>query len=236
MARRSRVNGTSRLRDLDNAIGLDSNGDGEITWAELKAHHADIDAYALARLRIASSGETCPLTMSDHLVDSHTDGAYSVLKFTGTCPQPGPTLAIDYRLFRDVDPQHRGLLNFVESGESRSVVFSEESPSRVVGGTAVARFAQFVTYVHEGVWHIWLGFDHILFLLSLLLPAVLVRRDRTWQPGGTFRDSFVEVAKVVTAFTLAHSITPVARGARGSYRCRRAGSSPPLPCRSCWLH
>jgi HupE / UreJ protein len=195
------------LRDLDNAIGLDTNGDGEITWAELKAHHADIDAYALGRLRIASSGETCPLTMSDHLVDSHTDGAYSVLKFKGTCPQPGPTLTIEYRLFRDVDPQHRGLLNFVESGESRSVVFSEETPLRVVGGDSGGPFTQFVTYVHEGIWHIWLGFDHILFLLSLLLPAVLVRRDRVWQPGGTFRGSFIEVAKVVTAFTLAHSIT-----------------------------
>jgi len=41
------------LRDLDNAIGLDTNGDGEITWRELKARHAVIDAYALGRLRIA---------------------------------------------------------------------------------------------------------------------------------------------------------------------------------------
>jgi hypothetical protein len=61
--------------------------------------------------------------------------------------------------------------------------------------------------MHEGIWHIWLGFDHILFLLSLLLPAVLIRRDRNWQPGGSFHAAFIEVAKVVTAFTLAHSIT-----------------------------
>ncbi|HEV2039576.1 MAG TPA: HupE/UreJ family protein, partial [Casimicrobiaceae bacterium] len=195
------------LRDLDNAIGLDANGDGEITWNELKARHAAIDAYALGRLRIASAGETCPLTVGDHLVDSHTDGVYSVLKFTGTCPQPGPTLTIDYRLFRDVDPQHRGLLNFVESGQSRSVVFSEETPVRVVGGDSGGPLLQFATYVHEGIWHIWLGFDHILFLLSLLLPAVLIRRDRKWQPSGSFRAAFIEVAKVVTAFTLAHSIT-----------------------------
>ena len=195
------------LRDLDNAIGLDANGDGEITWRELKARHAEIAAYALGRLRIASAGETCPLSVGDQLVDSHTDGAYAVLKFTATCPQPGPTLTIDYRLFRDVDPQHRGLLNFVESGESRSVVFSEETPVRVVGGDAGGPLVQFATYVHEGIWHIWLGFDHILFLLSLLLPAVLIRRNRTWQPGGSFRAAFIEVAKVVTAFTLAHSIT-----------------------------
>ena len=57
------------------------------------------------------------------------------------------------------------------------------------------------------MWHIWTGFDHILFLLSLLLPAVLVRHRDQWQPGPSFRASFIDVAKVVTAFTLAHSIT-----------------------------
>jgi len=195
------------LRDLDNAIGLDTDGDGDITWRELRIRHDDVAAYALQRLRIASAGESCPLTATEHLVDSHTDGAYAVLKFTGTCPQPGPTLAIGYRLFGDIDPQHRGLLNYVEGGDSRSVVFSVDTPERVVGGDSDGPIAQFVAYVHEGVWHIWLGFDHILFLLSLLLPAVLVRRDGRWQPKGSFRGAFIEVAKVVTAFTLAHSIT-----------------------------
>ena len=195
------------LRDLDNAIGLDTDGDGDITWRELRARHDQISAYALQRLRIASAGETCPLAATGHLVDSHTDGAYAVLQFTGTCPQPGPTLAVAYRLFADIDPQHRGLLNYVEDGESRSVVFSVDTPERVVGGDSGGPLAQFAAYVHEGVWHIWLGFDHILFLLSLLLPAVLVRRDGRWQPKDSFRGAFIEVAKVVTAFTLAHSIT-----------------------------
>jgi len=47
----------------------------------------------------------------------------------------------------------------------------------------------------------------MLFLLSLLLPAVLIRRDRQWQPTSSFRAAFIDVAKVVTAFTIAHSIT-----------------------------
>ncbi len=195
------------LRDLDNAIGLDANGDGDITWRELKSRHAQIAAYALQRLRIASGGESCRLAATDHLVDTHTDGAYAVLKFSGTCPRPGPTLTIAYGLFRDIDPQHRGLLNFVEAGRSASVVFSPEKPERIVGGDNDGSFVQFASYVHEGVWHIWLGFDHILFLLSLLLPAVLVRRGDRWQPEASFQSAFIEVAKVVTAFTVAHSIT-----------------------------
>jgi hypothetical protein len=48
----------------------------------------------------------------------------------------------------------------------------------------VSRWTQFVDYLREGVWHIWIGFDHILFLLSLLLPAVLAwdAAAARWQP------------------------------------------------------
>ena len=57
------------------------------------------------------------------------------------------------------------------------------------------------------MWHIWIGFDHILFLVSLLLPAVLIRRDGQWQGRETLRASVIDVLKIVTAFTLAHSLT-----------------------------
>jgi len=195
------------LRDLDNALTLDANGDGEITWGEVRAKHATIAAYVLEHVAVASGGARCTLAVTDHALDTHTDGTYAVLLLAGRCPQPGPTLAVDYRVFFDIDPQHRGLLNFVERGRSRSVVFSADRPQWVVGGDAAGPLRQFVTYVHEGIWHIWLGFDHILFLVSLLLPAVLVLRDGAWRPAGSFRAAFIDVAKVVTAFTLAHSIT-----------------------------
>jgi len=195
------------LRDLDNAIGLDANGDGDITWGEVRARHADIAAYALQRLAISSGGERCALSPTAHSIDTHTDGTYAVMAFSGKCPVAGPTLAIDYRLFEGLDPQHRGLLNLIEHGASRSVVFSADSPQRIVGGDTSGPWAQFATYLNEGVRHIWAGFDHILFLLSLLLPAVLVREHGRWRTGDSFRAAFVEVAKVVTAFTVAHSIT-----------------------------
>src|SRR4029077_15740595 len=62
-------------------------------------------------------------------------------------------------------------------------------------------------YIVEGIWHIWIGFDHILFLLALLLPSVLVRAGRPWTPTPRLKRARVGVLKVVTAFTLAHSIT-----------------------------
>ena len=75
--------------------------------------------------------------------------------------------------------------------------------------------------MRDGVWHIWIGYDHILFLLSLLLPAVLVRERSRWEPAGSLKRSLVEVLKVVTAFTLAHSITLSLAGWRRAERPRR---------------
>src|SRR5262249_51800960 len=62
-------------------------------------------------------------------------------------------------------------------------------------------------FIYEGIWHIWLGFDHVLFLLALLLPAVLVRVDGHWHAAGTFSSVCWNVVSIVTAFTVAHSIT-----------------------------
>ena len=195
------------LRDLDFAIGLDANDDGDITWAELRARHADIAAYASSRLKLEADGAACAISAGAQLVDSHTDGAYSVLRFKAICPRPPAGLKIDYRLFADLDPQHRGLLKLQAEGLTRSAVFGPAAPSQEFELKKLGWFAQFVDYAGEGVWHIWIGFDHILFLLSLLLPAVLLWQQGRWQAADRFGQAFWEVAKVVTAFTLAHSIT-----------------------------
>ena len=49
------------VRDLEYAIGLDENGDGAINWGELRGHHADVAAYAIARLKLYSDGAACPI-------------------------------------------------------------------------------------------------------------------------------------------------------------------------------
>ncbi len=195
------------LRDLDFAIGLDANGDGQITWGELRARHAAISAYALARLEILADERACPLRVGEQLVDDHSDGAYTVLKFTLSCNRAPAQLKLSYRLFADIDPQHRGLLRLRAQGQTRSAILGPQAPSQTFELKQVSWSAQFADYFGEGVWHIWIGFDHILFLLALLLPAVLLWRAPRWQAAGSFRDAFWDVVKIVTAFTVAHSIT-----------------------------
>lgn len=195
------------LRDLDFAVGLDSNGDGEITWGELRARHPEIDAYAFARLALALDGKPCQPRITDHLVDRHSDGAYAVLRFEAPCSQAGSRLTLGYQLFFDLDPQHKGLLRLEFEGGTRTAIFSPDAAQQSFELTRPGRLAQFLDYAREGVWHIWIGFDHILFLLSLLLPAVVVFRQKVWQPVGRFKPAFWDVLKIVTAFTVAHSIT-----------------------------
>ena len=195
------------LRDLDYAIGLDMNGDGAITWGELRARHPAIAAYALAHLQLASGDRTCLLQATEHLVDHHTDGAYAVLRFTAACPNPVRNLTVDYRLLFDLDPQHRGLLNISYQGQTHTAIFSPDHSVQPMELATLTAWREFLAYGWEGVWHIWIGYDHILFLLSLLLPAVLKREAHRWQAVTGFRPALVEVVKIVTAFTVAHSIT-----------------------------
>ncbi|OBV38858.1 HupE/UreJ family protein [Janthinobacterium psychrotolerans] len=195
------------LRDLDFAIGLDGNGDGTLTWDEIRARHQAISAYALQRLQVATTAGACTLQPGEQLIDNHTDGAYSVLRFTAACPGSAAPASLDigYTLFADLDPQHKGLLKLTHDGETQTAIFDPDSPRQTLSLAAPDRLAQFGAYVKHGIWHIWIGTDHILFLLSLLLPAVLLPGLREQQAG--LRAAFFDVLKVVTAFTLAHSIT-----------------------------
>lgn len=195
------------LRDLDFAIGLDANGDGQISWGEVRARHGDIAAYSLARLQLSIGDQACPTEVVEHLIDDHTDGAYAVMRFKAACPADGNALQVRYGLFFEVDPQHKGLLRLDYRGQSTAAIFGPEKPVQQFTLGETSRLRQFIDYGREGVWHIWIGFDHILFLLSLLLPAVVVRRQKKWQPVDAFRPAFWSVLKIVTAFTVAHSIT-----------------------------
>jgi hypothetical protein len=196
------------LRDLDVAIGLDADGNGELTWDEVRARHGDIAAYALSRLELSVPGAgSCPLMVTGHLLDDHSDGAYAVLRLKAVCPADVATLEVDYKLLFDIDPQHKGLLRLEHGALTSSAIFTPDSARQPLQVAEASRWRQFADYVKHGVWHIWIGFDHILFLLALLLPAVLLWRDASWDGGASLRAAVIDVLKIVTAFTLAHSIT-----------------------------
>jgi hypothetical protein len=195
------------LRDLEFAIGLDANGDGRITWGELRARRAELDAWALARLSIASDGASCESRVGSHLVDRHTDGAYAVLRFRADCPRAPRRLAIGYGLLFDRDPQHRGLVRVEHAGATWTAILSDGSRRVELDLAAAAPWRTLLDYAREGVWHIWVGYDHLLFLVCLLLPSVLRREAGRWMAVEKLGPALADVVRIVTAFTAAHSIT-----------------------------
>ena len=62
-------------------------------------------------------------------------------------------------------------------------------------------------FLREGMRHILTGYDHVLFLICLLLPLVMRRTASGWQPVDRLAQAVWPVAGIVTAFTIAHSIT-----------------------------
>lgn len=199
------------LRDLDFAIGLDENGDHAITWQEVVNKQKEIHAYAFARLNIQSKKTDCPIQYGQTLIDHHTDGNYAVMQFSAKCIDKVTELHLRYSLFADLDPSHRGLLKLdyknANITTTKTAIFGPDNASQSFALEKTSRLTEFKNYVTEGIWHIWTGYDHILFLISLLLPAVLVYNNKKWQAAAHFKAPFFDILKVVTAFTLAHSIT-----------------------------
>jgi hypothetical protein len=215
------------LRDLDNALGLDADDDGALTWDEVRGRGGDIAALVLPALSLSVPRGACKVladTPADGAppaagaqahgvqlqLDHHSDGTYAVLEFAEACPGPVGAMTVQYRLFAQSDPTHRGIVRVVAKDMPGAVamtaVLGPDNPQRRFDLASPSLIETLREFVVEGVWHIWLGFDHILFLLSLLLPAVLAGRAA---PTGaaTVRGPLLDVLKTVTAFTLAHSIT-----------------------------
>ncbi|HXE50492.1 MAG TPA: HupE/UreJ family protein [Ramlibacter sp.] len=198
------------LRDLDYVLELDRDGNGALTWGEVRQRTEDITRYASTHLAVTGSDKPCPLSSAGPLkLDKHSDGTYAVLSLAAKCESLEKGLKVRYSLLFDVDPTHRGLVQWIAPGTAgaQALVFSTDSAEQVLQLKALSAWETLRQYVVEGIWHIWVGSDHILFLLSLLLPAVLVRVKGQWEPAPSLRQSLIEVLKVVTAFTLAHSIT-----------------------------
>ncbi len=196
------------IRDGELAVGLDRNGDGKVTWAELRASQGALERYVRGHLQLADATGPCVLQFERVAVNDRVDGVYLWLPFTALCSADASrTLRIDYRVLQDADPSHRGLLTLSAQGGTQTAVLGGADATRTFELLHPSAWGAFNEYLRAGIWHIWSGIDHLLFLLSLLLPAVLARRNGRWEALPLAAPALLNIVKVVSAFTLAHSIT-----------------------------
>lgn len=195
------------IRDAELAVGIDTNEDSRITWGELRTAEPAIGRYVGEHLAILAQGAACPLTVEPLQVNRRIDGNYVWLPITSECPSAIRMLELRYSFLTGIDSLHRGLLTLKENGMVQTGVL-QAAPSVVSFNVlSPSRAREFGEYFQAGVSHILSGIDHLLFLFSLLLPAVLLRHQHRWEPVVKPGPAFKNIIKVVTAFTLAHSIT-----------------------------
>lgn len=188
------------LRDLALVVPLDGNGNGRLTGAELRQAQPAITRYLSARVMVANDQGDCRLANRQQGISRHSDGNYAALVYHLDCPGDGAPLSLRYKALFEQDALHRGLLQVQQSDRQWLAVIGPDTHAVSLTVDGAGTVNTFVSFLGEGVVHLLVGLDHLLFLLVLVIPVSLSR-------SGTLRSRVWGLTGVVTAFTLAHSIT-----------------------------
>ena len=204
------------LSTLNAVVPMDADQDGKVSDAEFTENAAAAADYIFTHVGLGTNTTWYSLDRSNATVVSDSSGKHALFPFTITLPEPPPQfLRLKYTLLFEENPQHRGLVLVKRNAltgeenttEAISLVLTPKAPVQTLDLLAPIPKANVLAFIKHGVWHIWIGIDHILFLVTLLLQSVLVRREDTWEAAEGFRPSSINVAKIVTIFTVAHSFT-----------------------------
>jgi len=213
-------------KNLNASVG--TNLPQDFTEEELEAAFPQIKPYILDRLQIRDGDTNFDIEFTEFgIIPAGDLGSFGVMKFKLTNVTAIPeTITVDYRLFFDEDKKHRGLLlqeynwkaGIINNETIHSAIFTPKSTTQDLDLSNLAVWTGFWAMVKMGIWHIWIGIDHIFFLIALLLPSVVRRKKgfkvrnfsdalAQWDFVENFKSSFWYILKVVTFFTLAHTIT-----------------------------
>ena len=214
------------LSDLNRAVG--ANFTNPLSEEEVAPYHERLQEYILSRSDF--DGGNYPIRWGDVRVNNLDPGDgeedYVGFYFTLDGIEEIPTeLPIRYELIFDQEPNHTGGLiqehnwkaGVINNYTRLSAIFTPGDTQQTLDLTDTSVWQGFSALVRLGMWHIWIGLDHILFLVALILPSVVRRRPKNlvaagernweWVPVGEFKPAFLYILKIVTAFTVAHSIT-----------------------------
>lgn len=172
--------------------------------------------YIAQHFEVRERGVALLLTFQRAEISSLDETSFLQIHFEASWPADLPQrLTIRQALFFERDSRHRGLLlveyNAVTGAdmgeEYTALVFAPDTEVQELDLVNVPGLLGKKEFLWQGAWHILIGYDHILFLVSLLLTSVLVQARPGWVAEKRFSKAFLNVAGVVTLFTVAHSIS-----------------------------
>ena len=204
------------LSDFNEALGLDGSPEA-VSEENLESRRPFLESYLRDHLAITVEGAPVPLVFTDLEIGRARGGNLQLAFDLPSLDAVPERMTFDYTFLFEEEHHHRGFV-LIEHDWSTGTFANEAGISLVfrpgetrqeldlVGGS---RWQGFLAVVRVGAEHIWFGFDHLMFLLALLLPAVLRREEgeSSWEVVDRFGPALFQVVKIVTAFTVAHSIT-----------------------------
>lgn len=182
-----------RLDDFDLLkIGIDQDGDSLLFYEELEAGLDDAFAFVEGHIRLKADGQPLALVRgSGDITPDNKGNMFANLYFSAELAAPVGALEVWIGWPERFGDAHKNLARISLPGQPLvQAVFSAESPQQTFAGQQ-SLWEQLFEFAALGVEHIFLGYDHVLFLLALIVV------------GGRL----LSLVKVVTAFTVAHSIT-----------------------------
>lgn len=215
----SRITGRVEINldDLRSKLDLPIPESDDDRMAALEAHRDEALTYINKHFRIEADGEQIPVEFTEiGLLDlTAEEGSYAQYFYTTPKGDVPDEVTLLNSLFVEDDFIHRSLVCVERNqksgqefrGEFAAMVFSATNPVQTLDLTNIETLMRPRDFIWQGVLHIWIGLDHILFIITLLLPAVLFYRDSSWQPVPGFKSAFWNILRIVTIFTVAHSIT-----------------------------
>lgn len=183
------------------APNLDANHDGHVTAIEVENAKKDLEAKVIARIDVRAGDVACtPMLTNAALTEQ--DGLLIDGRFD--CSKSGVAASIDVKVLDDLSHGHRHVARGIGAATQDEVLYRGHSTFSIAPSASAPASAgdapAAVPAVHGvsawsffkmGIEHILTGYDHLVFLAGLVLLRSRIR----------------ELLAVVTAFTLAHSIT-----------------------------
>ena len=196
------------LKDAQLLVNLDANFDEKVTWKEILEKENTLKNEIQTHFTVKTNLYPCSLTFDEPILLDYLDSnKYLHFDFKVDCQEKINTLDLGYSLLFDKDSMHKAYVNIRLNGNTYNSLFSEDKLQVFFDLKESSIVSTFIEFIKQGVIHIFIGIDHILFLVALLLPSVLFMRQKKWQPNNSLKSTLMNVLKIVTAFTVAHSIT-----------------------------
>ena len=202
-------------KDLERALSFGWDPKTRLTRDQVAANLAAIRGYVEPRFALGDSASRFDPVYRTFALRETEVGEYLYLEYAIAKPL-GMQVPITLTPFFEFNEatrrnmvviQHNWRTGTFNNEGNVSLILSPSDATETLDLSNSTIWRGFAALVRLGVWHIWIGIDHILFLVALVLPSVLRREGGRWVPAPSFGKALVKILTIVTCFTVAHSIT-----------------------------